>query len=64
MFVLALGLSLAPALAPGQSSEHVWNFDRDATGKIAAGFTSALTGRGTIGQWVVTSEPSVRTSTS
>src|SRR5437870_12901570 len=57
-FVVVWGLLLTQTLVFAQLSERVWNFDRDTTGKIAAGFTSALTGRGTIGQWVVTSDPS------
>jgi hypothetical protein len=54
----ALCLMVMPADISAQPGERVWNFDHDATGKIAAGFTSALTGGGTIGQWVVMSEPS------
>ncbi|PYV97137.1 MAG: hypothetical protein DMG89_15550 [Acidobacteria bacterium] len=57
-FVVVWGLLLTPTLVFAQLNERVWNFDRDTTGTIAAGFTSALTGRGTIGQWVVTSDPS------
>ena len=45
-FVIAL-----PARA--QTGERVWNFDKDAAGKAPQGFTSALTGQGTIGEWTV-----------
>ena len=48
-FALPIGLS-------AQTGDRVWNFDRDAAGKPPEGFTSALTGRGTIGQWVVMKE--------
>ena len=53
-----------------QTRDHVWNFDRDATGKPPEGFTSALTGQGTIGQWAVMkdatapSQPNVLAQTS
>lgn len=56
---LALSVMLAsasfalPFSRLAQSGDRVWNFDRDAEGKPPEGFTSALTGRGTIGQWVV-----------
>ena len=58
IFLLALGRLVFPAWICAQSGERVWNFDRDDKGKIAEGFTSALTGRGTVGQWVVMSDPS------
>ncbi len=43
-----------PLLA--QTGERVWNFDRDTPGKPPEAFASALTGQGTIGQWVVMKE--------
>ncbi len=36
-----------------QTGAQVWNFDRDMPGKPPEGFTSALTGKGSIGQWFV-----------
>jgi hypothetical protein len=39
-----------------QSGQRTWNFDKDTPGKAPEGFTSALTGQGTVGQWVVTQE--------
>ena len=39
-----------------QTGDRVWNFDRDAAGSPPQGFTLALTGQGTIGQWVVMKE--------
>ncbi len=39
-----------------QSGQRTWNFDKDTPGKAPEGFTSALTGQGTMGQWVVTQE--------
>jgi hypothetical protein len=53
-----------------QTGERVWNFDKDAAGKPPQGFTSALTGQGTIGEWTVMkdatapSQPSVLAQTS
>src|SRR5712692_9878930 len=44
--------------ASAQSGKRVWNFDQDAAGKPPAGFTSALTGQGSTGAWVVTADPS------
>jgi hypothetical protein len=41
---------------PAQTGERVWNFDRDTPGKLPERFTSALTGKGTIGQWAVMKE--------
>jgi hypothetical protein len=39
-----------------QTVDRVWNFDHDTAGKFPSGFTSTLTGQGTIGQWVVMQE--------
>jgi hypothetical protein len=44
--------------ATAQSNERVWNFDRDTPGKPPAGFTFALTGQGTPGEWVITKDSS------
>jgi hypothetical protein len=41
-----------------QPGKRIWNFDQDPTGKLPSKFTSALTGRGTTGQWVVMKESS------
>lgn len=47
----------APAVPlTAQTSDRVWNFDRDAVGTPPQGFTLALTGQGTVGQWVVMKE--------
>ncbi len=51
--VLLLGSSL---MGRAQSGQRIWNFDKDTPGKPPEGFTSALTGQGTVGQWVVTQE--------
>jgi hypothetical protein len=48
-----LGSSL---MGLAQSGQRTWNFDKDTPGKAPEGFTSALTGQGTVGQWVVTQE--------
>jgi hypothetical protein len=39
-----------------QTGDRVWNFDHDTAGKPPEGFTSALTGQGTIGEWTVTKD--------
>lgn len=44
---------ILPSPGKAQSKDRVWNFDHDAAGKPPEGFTSALTGQGTIGQWTV-----------
>lgn len=54
--VCALFFLASPFAVIAQSGQRTWNFDKDAPGKAPEGFTSALTGRGTIGQWVVTQE--------
>src|SRR6266704_4851682 len=46
----------SPLAGRAQSGQRTWNFDKDAPGKAPEGFTSALTGQGTVGQWVVTQE--------
>jgi len=40
-------------VAVAESGRHVWNFDRDAGGKMPVGFSSALTVEGASGQWAV-----------
>jgi len=70
--IIALAcLSFVPAHPVGaQTGERVWNFDKDVAGKAPQGFTSALTGQGTIGEWTVTkdatapSQPNVLAQTS
>jgi hypothetical protein len=53
-----------------QSGNRVWNFDSDEAGKPPKGFTLALTGQGSMGQWVVmkdataASQPNVLAQTS
>ncbi len=41
-----------------QSEKRTWNFDSDPIGQLPAHFTSALTGRGAIGQWAVMKDDS------
>lgn len=55
---LGLSLLLLRLAAPAQAGEQVWNFDRDSPGRPPTGFTSALTGQGTPGTWVVLTDPS------
>lgn len=56
--VLALALTATMTNASAQSRKRTWSFDQDPVGKIPPGFTSALTGRGTIGQWSVMKDDS------
>lgn len=56
--LLAGILMISSSTASAQSGKRVWNFDQDAAGKPPAGFTSALTGQGAIGQWVVKEDAS------
>src|SRR5438876_518028 len=53
---LVSSLFALPVPQMAQTGDRVWNFDGDAAGKPPEGFTSVLTGRGTIGQWVVMKE--------
>ena len=55
---LFIGAASFPLPFPlsAQTADRVWNFDHDAAGKPPEGFTSALTGQGTIGQWVLMKE--------
>ena len=57
-FVLNMisALLVLPFPLVAQTGERVWNFDRDTPGKLPQGFTSALTGQGTTGQWMVVKE--------
>ncbi|HYL10127.1 MAG TPA: hypothetical protein VEU31_05265 [Candidatus Acidoferrales bacterium] len=57
----ALFLCLSAVLL-GQVGQRAWSFDKDTPGKAPEGFTSALTGRGTMGRWVVTQEATAPSS--
>jgi len=46
----------SPLTGRAQTGQRTWNFDKDTPEKAPEGFTSALTGQGTVGQWVVTQE--------
>ena len=70
-FIALAGLSFVLALpSSAQMGERVWNFDKDTAGKAPQGFSSALTGQGTIGEWTVMkdatapSQPNVLAQTS
>jgi hypothetical protein len=56
--ILAVALAPVIANALAQSGRRVWSFDQDPIGKMPSGFTSALTGRGTIGRWEVVKDDS------
>src|SRR5436190_3253074 len=58
MATLALALTAAMTNASAQTGKRVWSFDQDRVGKMPPGFTSALTGQGTIGQWSVMKDDS------
>ncbi len=61
---MSFGLTTVFALATmatsisAQTSKRSWSFDQDAVGKMPPGFTSALTGQGTIGRWAVMKDDS------
>jgi hypothetical protein len=55
--LLVISVLLIPISVTAQTNGRTWNFDQDAVGKPAAGFAFALTGQGTVGQWVVMKEP-------
>lgn len=55
---LALALMTGIGSAFAQTGKRVWNLDQDAVGKMPPGFTSALTGQGKNGQWVVMKDES------
>jgi hypothetical protein len=50
--------SEAPAQAQAPGKSLVYNFDKDATGKLPANFHGALTGRGVAGVWEVKADSS------
>jgi 3-keto-disaccharide hydrolase len=58
MAAVALALTAAMTTASAQTGKRAWSFDQDPVGKMPQGFASALTGRGTIGQWSVTKDDS------
>ncbi len=58
MATLALALTAAMTNASAQTGKRAWSFDQDPVGKMPSGFTSALTGQGTIGQWSVMKDDS------
>src|SRR5712692_3171950 len=58
MATVALVLTAAMTTASAQTGKRAWSFDQDPVGKMPQGFTSALTGKGTIGQWSVTKNDS------
>ncbi len=55
---VAVTVIVSAASSLAQSGKRIWNFDQDPAGKLPAGFTSALTGRGTIGQWAIMKDDS------
>lgn len=55
---VTLALIAVMTTASAQTGKRGWNFDQDAVGKMPPGFTSALTGQGTIGQWSVIKDDS------
>lgn len=55
--LLVISVLIIPISVSAQANGRTWNFDQDAAGKPAAGFAFALTGQGTVGQWVVMQEP-------
>jgi hypothetical protein len=55
LFIVSV-LLVVPVSLIAQTGDRVWNFDRDTQGEPPKGFTTALTGQGTIGQWVVMKE--------
>ncbi len=56
--VVVLTTVIRGATALAQSGNRTWNFDQDPVGKLPTNFTSALTGRGAIGQWEVMKDDS------
>jgi hypothetical protein len=56
--LVAVTIIVSAASGLAQSGKRTWNFDQDPVGKLPANFTSALTGRGTIGQWAVMKDDS------
>ncbi len=58
MATVTLALVAAMTTASAQTGKRAWNFDQDPVGKMPPGFTSALTGQGSIGQWSVMKDDS------
>ncbi len=58
MATVNLALIAAMTAASAQTGKRTWSFDKDPVGKMPPGFISALTGRGTIGQWSVMKDAS------
>lgn len=58
MGVFGLAVIVGVTNAWAQTGKRVWSFDQEPIGKMPSGFTSALTGRGTIGQWAVMKDDS------
>ncbi len=58
MATLALALTAPMRNTSAQTGKRAWSFDQDRVGKMPPGFTSALTGQGTIGQWSVMKDDS------
>jgi hypothetical protein len=56
--LLAWMSALSATSALAQSGQRTWNFDNDPIGTMPANFSSALTGRGTIGRWEVMTDES------
>jgi len=56
--LIAFVILAASGTGFAQPGKRIWNFDQDPAGKLPSKFTSALTGRGTTGQWVVMKESS------
>jgi hypothetical protein len=56
--MVALALVATVASGSAQTAKRVWSFDQETVGKMPSGFTSALTGQGTIGQWAVMKDDS------
>jgi hypothetical protein len=58
MLCLVAFLVVSGTFVFGQSGKRTWSFDQEPAGKLPNGFSSALTGRGTIGQWAVMKDAS------
>ena len=56
VILMVSALFAVRALLIAQTNDRVWSFDHDTEGKPPDGFTTALTGQGTPGQWVVMKE--------
>ena len=60
--VLFVSLLIAMSNAAAQSGKRIWSFDQNPVGSLPPGFTSALTGQGTAGQWSVMKDDSAPSS--